>query len=209
MAAERDDVEEILAPGGGEGQGAVKRFLARYDAPAYARRARRVEEAFEQVLARCRRRREEWLLMVRIHLGTLHGLAGGWGALRPYLAGDEQAQVLQHLHEALQPRLRVSVPPTSSARRLITALRDLIHGLERFNSRWRDFLESVDLTAVNELRDGYNRYYLLEKECAMRSARLARQGYAPLPPLTVEDLEALLPLLPVPRLKDSPRTRRS
>ena len=202
MAVEPDDVEEILAPGGGEAQNTVKRFLARYDAPAYARRARRVEEAFEHVLARCRRQRDEWLMMVRIHLGTLHGLAGGWDGLRPYLAGDEQAQVLQHLHEALQPRLRVSVQPTSSARRLAAALRDLVRGLKRFNSCWQHFLESVDLTPVNELRDGYNRYYLLEKECAMRSARLARQGYAPLPPLTLEDLWALMPPLPVPRLKD-------
>jgi hypothetical protein len=202
VAVEPDDVEVILASGAGEAQNTVKRFLGRYDAPAYARRARRVEEAFEQVLARCRRQRDEWLMMVRIHLGTLHGLAGGWDGLRPYLSGDEQAQVLRHLHEALRPRLRVTIQPTSSGRRLAAALRDLVHGLERFNSRWQDFLEAVDLTPVNELRDGYNRYYLLEKECAMRSARLARQGYVPLPPLTLEDLRALMPPLPVPRSKD-------
>ena len=202
MKGEHDDPADILALGGGEGQDAVKRFLACYDAPAYARRARRVEEAFEQLVGRCYRRRAEWLMMVRIHLGTLHGLAGDWQDLRPYLAGDKQTQVLQHLHEVLQPRLRVAIQPTFSARRLAAALRDLVHGLERFNSRWRDFLESVDLTPVNELREGYNRYYLLEKECAMRSVRLARQGYAPLPPLTLEDLRALLPPLPVPQLKE-------
>ena len=57
----------------------------------------------------------------------------------------------------------------------------------------------MDLSAVNELRKGYNRYYVLEKECAVRSARIARQGFAPLPPLTTGDLVAQFPLLPVPR----------
>ncbi|HVS34068.1 MAG TPA: hypothetical protein VMS17_00705, partial [Gemmataceae bacterium] len=55
----------------------------------------------------------------------------------------------------------------------------------------------VDVHRVNDLRDGYNRYYLLEKECALRSPRLARQGYRPLAPLTVQELEALMPPLPM------------
>ncbi len=202
MPDENGYLDEILVPGGDEAQDALKRFLARYDAPAYARRARRVEEALEQLLGRCRQQREEWLGMVRIQLGTLHGLAGGWDLLRPLLAGEEQTQVLQDLHALLTPRLRVPVLPTSSTRKLATTLRELVHGLEHFNARWQSFLESVDLAEINGLRDDYNRYYLLEKECAMRSARLARQGYAPLPPLTLEDLRALLPLLPVPQLKE-------
>jgi hypothetical protein len=64
------------------------------------------------------------------------------------------------------------------------------------------FLANVDLTAVNELREGYNRYYVLEKECAVRSARIARQGFTPLPPLTHDELMSQFPLLPVPRLRD-------
>jgi hypothetical protein len=59
----------------------------------------------------------------------------------------------------------------------------------------------VDLSQVNALRDGYNRYYVLEKECASRSPRTARHGFRPLPPLTADDLAALLPPLPVPRGK--------
>jgi hypothetical protein len=57
------------------------------------------------------------------------------------------------------------------------------------------------LGPLNELRDGYNRYYLLEKECAIRSVALARRGFTPLPPLTLDDLAVLLPPLPVPQLK--------
>ena len=59
----------------------------------------------------------------------------------------------------------------------------------------------MDLGPVNEVREGYNRYYLLEKECALRSPLLARQGFVRLNPLTVDDLAALLPPLPVPQLK--------
>jgi hypothetical protein len=78
----------------------------------------------------------------------------------------------------------------------------LIPSLERFNQRWRKFLPTVDLTAVNRLREDYNRYYLLEKECAVRSSVVARRGYSPLQPVTVDDLADVLPLLPVPQLAD-------
>jgi hypothetical protein len=50
------------------------------------------------------------------------------------------------------------------------------------------------------MRDGYNRYYLLEKECALRSARVAREGFVRLAPLTLDDIRKMLPLLPVPTL---------
>jgi hypothetical protein len=38
----------------------------------------------------------------------------------------------------------------------------------------------------------------LEKECAVRNARVARQGFQTLPPLTLEELSSLLPPLSVP-----------
>ena len=40
-------------------------------------------------------------------------------------------------------------------------------------------MPSIDLTHVNKLRDGYNRYYVLEKECALRNVRLAALGFDP------------------------------
>jgi len=52
---------------------------------------------------------------------------------------------------------------------------------------------------VNEAREGYNRYYLLEKECAMRSARLARQGFKRLTPFTLDELMRMLPDLSIPK----------
>ena len=182
-----------------------KQFLAQYDAPAYVRRARQVEDAFQGLVAHCRQKRDEWLQMVRIHLGRLHGLAGAWDRLVPLLADAGQAEVLRSLHAELKPAPRLPVEPTSSARALRRATLDLITSIEYFNRRWLAFLPTVERGPINELRDGYNRYYLLEKECAVRSARVARQGFRRLEPLTTEELTALLPPLPVPRLAKSLR----
>src|SRR5687767_15813889 len=90
-----------------------KEVLAHYDAPAYIRRARQVQEAYDQLVASCRKQRDDWLKMVRIRLGTLNALAGDWDRLRPLLNDDTQLKVLRDLHEDLQPRLRVCVSPTT------------------------------------------------------------------------------------------------
>jgi hypothetical protein len=195
-------VEEVPILGRGDEDRLFKDFQAQYAPPAYVRRAREVEAALEQLLGRCRKQRDEWLPMVRLHLGRLRALAGDWEALRPLLAGEDQLAVLRDMEAELQPRLRAPVERTSSARVLRWALGDLRESIHRFNRRWHAFLPTVDLAPVNELRDGYNRFYLLEKECAVRSPRLARQGFQRLDPLTTVHLAALLPPLPVPRPKD-------
>jgi hypothetical protein len=171
----------------------VQLFTAHYDAPAYVRRARRVQDAFDQLIARCRQRREEWLELVRLRLGTLKARAGEWSRLRFILDGT-QLSGLEELHDALQPRLRVPVESTSSRRLLRHAIGELRASLDRFNARWQVLLEELDLTSLNRLREDYNRYYLLEKECAMRSSRLARLGFQPLEPVTVSDVAELFPL---------------
>jgi hypothetical protein len=184
-----------------DGSDLVKKFSTHYDVPAYIRRARRVQEGFDLILGKCRQQRDKWLIMVRIRLGVLRALAGDWERLRPLLTDDDQVHVLRRLHNDLDPRLRSPVEVTSSLRRLRYALRELVDSLERFNRRWQGYLPGVDLTHVNELREGYNRYFVLEKECAVRSVRTAQQGFEKLTPLTTEELTVLLPVLPVPRLK--------
>lgn len=175
----------------------MNELLALFDAPAYIRRARRVEEAYEQLLDRARRQREEWLVMVRLHLGQLHALAGRWEALLPWIDARD-FPLLEELLHALAPRLRVPLAPTNSPRVLRQALTQLIDSLERFNSRWRAYLGKLDLTPINDLRAGYNRYYVLEKACALRSDLLARANFLPLPMLDPATLEQALPPLPVP-----------
>jgi hypothetical protein len=174
---------------------------AGYDGPAYVRRARQVEQAFEDLLNRGRKQRDEWLPMVRLRLALLLALAGDWERVRPLLAHGDRLGELQWLHAELQPRLRGQVEPTSSVGALRRALRELRECIDYFNRRWLAYVPQLDLTRVNQLRDGYNRYYLLEKEIALRSPRLARQGFVRLEPLTTEDVLAKLPPLPVLELK--------
>jgi hypothetical protein len=192
-------VDDIPILGRDDPQNLLNEFAAQYDAPAYVRRARNVQQSYEALLARCRKQRDEWLGMVRTRLGLLHALAGDWLALRSWLA-DDQLDILRELHERLQPRLRARIEPTTAPRALRRALDALLESIERFNRRWREFLPTVDLSPVNTLRDSYNRYYLLEKECAVRSYRLAAVGFHKLEPLTIEHMHDELPPLPLPRL---------
>jgi hypothetical protein len=194
-------VDEVPILSREDGSHTVKQFMAQYDAPAYVRRARRVDAEWEYLLARGRRQRDEWLPLVRVRLATLRSLAGDWGRLLPLLADAEHVESLRKLHDELRPELRLPVAPTESARALRRAVAELAESAERFNRRWRAYLDAVDLGPVNAARDGYNRWYVLEKECALRSARLARQGFRPLAPLTLEAVVAALPPLPVPRLR--------
>jgi hypothetical protein len=199
---EEMEMDELAILGRQDDRDSVKRFLAHYDVPAYVRRARQLEEVFEDLLTRCRQQREELLGMVRVRMGELQALAGDWDVLRPWLKEESQVSILRELHTLLRPRPGFSPRRNASSRARRRALQELCVSLEHFNHRWQAFLQAVDRTGVNALRDGYNRYYLLEKECALRSARLARQGFHRLPPLTVEELAALLPPLPVPQLTE-------
>jgi hypothetical protein len=171
-----------------------------FDAPAYVRRARNVEQALQHLIARAMAVREEWLGMARLRLGVLRALAGEWSVLRPWLADDEQLRVLESLHEQLSPKLRLPPEPTRSPRKLRRALAELVESLRRFNARWADYLGKIDVAVVNELREGYNRYYLLEKACAVRNEAVVRAGFAPLPPLDLAELRRHLPELPVPQM---------
>ena len=193
-------MDEMIIPGLGEDRRAVQQFLATGGAPAFAVRAQRVQEAFDALVGEARRQRQELLALARTRLGTLHALAGSWDALRPYLRDEVQQDVLEMLHAELKPDLAEPPGKTSSPRALRRALAEVVESLEWFNRRWQERLEGLDLTRVNLLREGYNRYYVLEKECLLRSPRLARQGFRPLAPITTADLAALLPPLPVPAL---------
>jgi hypothetical protein len=175
--------------------------VSHYDAPAYVRRGRRVQEAFENLLERCRQQRAQWLEMPALRLGQLLAHAGDSDRLLPFLADAGQIDVFRELETELQPRLRVAIEPATSERELRQALHDLGESLRRFNRRWHEYLAKVDLRLVNQLREDYNRYYLLEKECAMRSPALARMAFCRLQPLTLDDVQTRLPALPIPQPK--------
>jgi hypothetical protein len=175
-----------------------QQILSQNGGPAFVRRGRDVQLAFDAVVETCLKQREQWLKFVRLSLGTLYALAGSTAALDGFLGNPEQLQALENLMEDLQPQLRVPPPPTSNASHLRQALAEVRDTIERFNERWRDFIARLDLDHVNEIREHYNRYYLLEKECALGSSRVARAGFQKLNPLQPDDFLKILPLLPVP-----------
>jgi hypothetical protein len=178
-------------------------LMAQYGAPAFLQRAHRMKNAFDFLVRTCRGKRDEELMMVRIRLGFLHGMtAGDWKVLLPFLTDETQTEVLAKLHAELDPKLEVQVTPTTSARKLRSALGDLCRALEAFNEVWRRHLAGLDLSEINYLREGYNRWYVFEKECALRSPEIARRGFVPMPPATVEEVAEQVPELAVPRLKE-------
>jgi len=172
-------------------------ILSQHGGPAFVRRGRDVQRAFDGQLEACRQKREEWLEFVRLTLGTLFALAGSDAALEKFLDNPRQFQRLTTLYHDLQPRLRLPPNPTSNGRVLRRAVADVQDAIERFNQRWRDYMGKLDLQSINQIRDRYNRFYLLEKECALGSSRLVRHGFQELKPLRPEDFLSMMPLLPV------------
>lgn len=172
-----------------------QRFLLAFDTPAYLRRARQVEGEWRHLLACLGRERERRLELPRLRLAQL--FAAGDVPLTQVIS-SEDADQLRTLYREWQPVLRAE--PASAGKTALELVRQLVEAFERFNRHWDEYLTGIDLRPVNQLRDGYNRYYVLEKECAVRSAQTAREGFEPLPMATVNDLRSEFPPLPVPAL---------
>jgi hypothetical protein len=173
----------------------VQKLIGMYDAPAFVRRMRRVEDAERILIEQLEKKRGEKLTMVRLRIGQLRALAGDWTALRPFVAASESLDTLRDLHDALKPELRMPLEATRSAHRLRSALQELTQAMATFNQRWQKLIAEVDLAPVNEMREGYNKHYLIEKECAVGNSRIARMGFKRLDPLTMADLLRQLPPL--------------
>jgi hypothetical protein len=167
----------------------LMQFVAQYEAPAYVRRARSVELAYESIVERCRQQRREWLAGVRLHLKWLET---GTGDRLP----NATKAALAALRTECELEEKAAAAP--NRRQRPSLLRHLRASVARFNRRWSAFLDQFDLSEINAVRDGYNRHYLLEKECAVGSVRLAATTFRPLEPMATAELRALFPLLPMP-----------
>lgn len=187
-----------------EGQ-IFRQILGHYDAPSYIRRARAVEVGLAQLLQHARNKREELFSFVRLDLATLRAQAGDWEALDG-IVSVKVRRYLEGLFRELQPKLRSPVEATTSPARLRKTLEHLRHSVGRFNERWRKYLDDIDWRNINRVREDYNKYYILEKECALRSSRLARQDYRRLEPLSSADILVEMPFLQLPDDKEKPRS---
>jgi hypothetical protein len=171
--------------------------------PAFIQRAQRVDEAWAQVLERCRTQRVAMLRWPWMHLCILaNRLNHDWSPLAQYLADEGQVTYLEVLYKEWKGLLEsktISGSSWSSTRRI---LRDFVGSVERFNGAWRKFLEEVNLEDVNRLRRDYNQHYPVEKSCAFDCEDIERLGFTPLDPVTIEHLYAAFPPLPILRLRN-------
>jgi hypothetical protein len=174
----------------------IKELLGLFDVPAFARRGQELEWALARLHARCLRARDERLDMVRVRLRQWAGAVDGPEAWSEVFAAPMDA--LWSLAGAEPPAWSER---RAAPRRLRGIARDLVASLVRFNDRWERFLDDLRLDPINRMIDQYNRYYLLEKECSLGSARLAARHFTPRPRLTREVLLADHPFLPVPEFK--------
>ena len=186
-----DESNGELALGGVDAE--IKELLGLFDVPAFARRGQDLEYALARLRVRARRRRADLLDMVRLRLRQWAGAA----------AGPEVE--LAYFREPIAPLWPLAglEPPAWAARSatrwgLRAIARDLAASVGRFNRRWEDFLGGVDLAPLNRQVDHYNRYYLLEKECSLGSARLAARHFEPKARVTMDELRAEFPPLPTP-----------
>ncbi len=173
----------------------IKELLGLFDAPAFARRGQDVEYALKRVHARCTQESEDTLEMVRMRLRQWTRVAAG---------PEDWSNVFVASLDALcrQAGFEPSVwaGRTIPARQKRAVARDLVASVQRFNTKWRQFLETLNLEPSNQVIEQYNKYYVFEKECVMGSARLASRHFTPVPRFSPELLLRDYPLLPVPEL---------
>lgn len=173
----------------------TQHLIVQHGGPAFVRRGRKAQAAWDQLLASLPAKRDEMLEMVRLRVGILVARAGSVDTLSQWLDANRVKQV-RTIHAETSPRLRVPIEPTTSARVIQVAYQELCTSIERFNRRWRELVEGLPLDEVNRARDEYNRHYVMEKEFATGSMAIARRHFEPLLPATADDVLAAFPLLP-------------
>ena len=185
-------------------RGEMLKILADNDMPpAFIERARRTEAANDQVIQLAKKERYELLDMSRLRLGVLaEMIRQDWSLLKEFIE-DDSIEYLRALHSDWKPQLRVEVSASNQARRLKKAITELIESFSAFNRKWKTYVElEANYFEVNELREGYNKFYVVEKAAAFDSERLARDGFVELAPFTADELLQTLPYLKLPKPKE-------
>jgi hypothetical protein len=190
-----DDTDETLPTMNSDIEADVKELMGLFDLPAFARRGQDVEAAVRRMHDRCEKVRGQMLDMVRLRLRQWSGAAAGPESWRGVFTST--IEHLWTLTGAAPPRWADSDAPLKRRQNIAS---DLIAAAGRFNRRWALALDGFNLEPTNFVIEQYNRYYVLEKECVMGSARLAARHFTPMAPLTRPILLADHPTLAVPEL---------
>jgi hypothetical protein len=171
----------------------VRELMGLFDLPAFARRGQDMEYSLKRIHLRCRDQRDELLEMVRMRLRQWSRVATGPQDWSEVFTGPIDS--LWQLADCEPPDWAARA---ATRRQQLTVARDLIGSVLRFNQRWVQFLQSLNLGPTNQAIDQYNEYYVLEKECVMGSARLAARHFTRVPRLSPESLLERYPMLTVP-----------
>jgi hypothetical protein len=192
-----DDSEETLPAQSSDIETEVKELMGLFDLPAFARRGHDLEATLGRLHLRCRAARRQYLEMVHLRLRQWSAAAAGPESWRGIFTSS--VEPLWSLAEAEPPRWGLADAPQKRRKAIA---RDLVAAIERFNRRWRQFIAQINLEPTNFAIEQYNRYYVLEKECVVGSARLAARHFTPVPVLTALMLLEEHGDLPVPELVD-------
>jgi hypothetical protein len=191
-----DDAEAPPAALNADIETEVKEMMGLFDLPAFARRGQDLEITLRRFNERCHTARLQLLDMVQLRLRQWSRAVTGPDSWPTMFTGS--IEPLWPLAEAERPTW-AEFPAPFRHQRIIAG--DLIAAVRRFNRRWDQFVKQLNLEPVNTVIDGYNRYYVLEKECVMGSARLAARNFQQKPLLTTAILLDDHPPLPVPELR--------
>jgi hypothetical protein len=185
----------------GEDDFLIKRVLGMFDVPAYVRRSLNLETEERALLGRCSALRDKKLLRVRLAVIACCQTVENVNDLMEYCEATTDAAILNSLAELVPADRRYFGKHMAWRSRARRRLKQLTDECARFNEHWQQVLEALDLKPLNQMIADYNKYGLFERECAMRSARLAAHGFQPRRPWSRADLERHFPPLPVPRLR--------
>ena len=185
---------------GAAGDPIAQLVLGQFDAPAFIRRAKSVEMDTETLFYKCKKHRESWLHQPQRLFHSIKSRVGGtppdWQKLQKWCKNPEQIAYLRTLDPFLEPALRFPPKPTRWFWGISPEIETLRTQIKAFNKAWLVWVRELDLSEINNARNGYNKWYLLEKECSILSRAVANQGFEPLPLLDTHDILAWFPLIP-------------
>lgn len=164
-----------------------------FDVPAFVRRGQDVAFMLASLDDRCRKGRLALLDMVHMRLRQWARLAIG-----PEDWRDAFLAPVAPLWDAASSPAPEWARSSGSRRARRAAARDLAASVARFNARWDALVGRLDLRLVNDAVENYNKYYVIEKECVLGSARLAAMNFAPIAKVSAGSILSTFPPLPVP-----------
>lgn len=157
--------------------------------PAFVRRAQRLEEETRRMFDEVGRERSSRLQVIFPEARRVEASR---------IAGAELPPAVTEALDILRTDAGYARRTAPPARNLDRTLRKLARRLSLFNRRWIEYVMSLRLARIHRVQRDYNKYYVLERECALRRApplpfrpvRLLRheeilQRFPPLPEIEV------------------------